>query len=281
MKRILIPLFLVCIASVQSAQGQFRRNREPATPALSENSLNYANPVEYLIGGIEVKGLNVLDKNAMISLTGLKIGDKVKIPGDKISGAIRKLWKHGLVGDATIEVERIEGQNVFLVIVLAERPRLNDFYFTGISGSKQSSLKEELTLIRGKIVNDAMIRNTELSVKKFFSKKGFLNTQVKVIQEQDTLNRGGVKVRIDVDLKQKVRINEIIFEGNENVSSGKLKKRLKKTKEHARISLHRTIIKNVLSLTPKKIRESKDSSYAVDWSGIKEFVNRNIKLNVF
>ncbi|MEQ8304342.1 MAG: POTRA domain-containing protein [Cyclobacteriaceae bacterium] len=281
MKRILIPLILVCIASVQTVQGQFRRNREPATPALSENSLNYANPVEYIIGGIEVKGLNVLDKNAMISLTGLKIGDKVKIPSDKISGAIRKLWKHGLVGDATIEVERIEGQNVFLVIVLAERPRLNDFYFTGISGSKQSSLKEELTLIRGKIVNDAMIRNTELSVKKFFSKKGFLNTQVKVIQEQDTLNRGGVKVRIDVDLKQKVRINEIVFEGNENVASGKLKKRLKKTKEHARISLHRTIIKNVLSLTPKKIRESRDSSYVVDWSGIKEFINHNVKLNVF
>ena len=162
MRRFLLLAFLLVFFSVDVSLAQFRRSREQES-ALG-NSLNYANPVEYTIGGIEVTGLNILDKSAMISLTGLKVGDKIKLPGEKISGAIRKLWKHGLVGDATILVDRIEGSNVFLTIELAERPRLNDFYFTGISRSRQSALKEDLTLIRGKIVNDAMIRNTELSV---------------------------------------------------------------------------------------------------------------------
>ncbi len=277
MRRFLLLSLLLVFFSIDISFAQFRRGREQEPT--SGNSLNYANPVEYTIGGIEVTGLNILDKNAMISLTGLKIGDKIKLPGEKISGAIRKLWKHGLVGDATILVDRIEGSNVFLTIELAERPRLNDFYFTGISRSRQSALKEELTLIRGKIVNDAMIRNTELSVKKFFAKKGFLNTDVKVIQESDTLNRGGVKIRIDVDLKAKVRVHDVIFIGNNEIASGKLRKKLKKTKEHARITLHRTILNGLLGLKPKHLLADKDSTES--WRGAKAFLHDNVKLNLF
>lgn len=277
MSRFLPLAFLLVFFSVDISFAQFRRGREQE-PTLG-NSLNYANPVEYTIGGIEVTGLNILDKSAMISLTGLKVGDKVKLPGEKISGAIRKLWKHGLVGDATILVDRIEGSNVFLTIELAERPRLNDFYFTGISRSRQSALKEDLTLIRGKIVNDAMIRNTELSVKKFFFKKGFLNTEVKVVQESDTLNRGGVKVRIDVDLNAKVKVHDVIFTGNKEIASGKLRKKLKKTKESARITLHRTLLRSLLGLNPKHLRAEKDSTES--WRRAKEFLSDNVKLNIF
>src|SRR6185295_16000135 len=175
MRRIFILMVMTLCAF--SSEAQFRKSREKIggstttqpTP-VSEATLNYANPSEYYIAGIEISGLNVLDKNAMISLTGLKIGDKIKIPGDQIATAIRKLWKHGLVGDVTISVERLEGQNAYLMVNLAERPRLTDFYFTGIPRGKESSLKDDMKLIKGKIVNDAMVRNTELSVKKFFAK---------------------------------------------------------------------------------------------------------------
>src|SRR6478609_2184508 len=233
MKRFFTVL-LVFFLAITAGFGQFRKSREKATQPISDSNLNYANPTEYYIGGIEVTGLNILDKNAMISLTGLKIGDKIKIPGDHISSAVRKLWKHGLVGDVMIIVDHVEGQNVFLNIKLSERPRLSDFYLTGISKGRQSALKEDLNLIKGKIVNDAMIRNAELAVKKHFVKKGFLNTEVKIAQVSDTLNRGNVRLRIDVDLKSKVRINEVVFEGNDMISSAKLKSQLKKTHEYPR-----------------------------------------------
>ncbi len=278
-----IPV-LVLIAFIFSltAQAQFRKSREknPA-PSATEENLNYANPQEYFIAGIEVTGLNILDKNAMVSLTGLKIGDKIKIPGDAIANAIRKLWKHGLVGDVSILVDRIEERNVYLIVKLAERPRLTDFYFTGISKSRQSTLKDELKLIKGKIVNDATIRKAELSVKKHFVKKGFLNTKVKITQVLDTLNRGGIRLRIDIDLKSKVRIGEIIFEGNKEISSSKLKKQFKKTHEHARISLHRTVLGGLLHLKPSEIKEYMDSSHTVSWRSVWEFINENLKLNVF
>lgn len=272
-------LFLIIfIAASFVAEAQFRRNRPQAQPT-DESSLNYANPQEYTIAGIDITGLNVLDKNALISLSGLRVGDKVKIPGDKIANAIRKLWRHGLVGDISIGVDRIEGDQVYLTINLTERPRLSEFYFTGINKSRQTSLKEEIKLIRGKIVNDAMIRNTELSVKKFFVKKGFLNTTAKIFQEADTLNRGMVRLRIDVDLNAKVRINSITFEGNEAFDDYKLKSRLKKTHEHARVRVHRVLLGTFLN--PRHWKELATNSKPTSWRQVKAFLYDNIKPNVF
>ncbi len=254
-----------------------RRDRTSGTDA----NLNYANPAEYIIAGIEVTGLNILDKNAMISLTGLRVGDKIKIPGDAISNAIRKLWKHGLVGDASVSVQKIEGENVWLVVNLAERPRLTNFYFTGINKSQESSLKEELTLIRGKIVNDAMLRNTEIAVKKFFIKKGFLNTEVKIHQERDTLNRDGIRLKIAVNPNSKVKINKISIANNAQFSDGKIKSRMKKTKEHPRFDLHRVVLGKVLSFKPSDLKTYFTSSYDVSWPEVKEFLGDHAKLNVF
>ncbi|HCW09107.1 MAG TPA: hypothetical protein DGG95_17250 [Cytophagales bacterium] len=280
MKRILLisSLFLLVF---YGASGQFRKRNTPATSQTQSQSqaLSFANPVEYTIAGIEVTGLNVLDKNAMVSLTGLKIGDRIKIPGAATSNAIRKVWKHGLVGDVTISADRIEGNNVYLTIRLTERPRLTDFYFTGISQGKQSSLKEDMRLIRGKIVTEAMVRNAESSVKKHFVKKGFLNTQVKIIREKDTLNRGGVRLRIDVDVQAKVKINRIYFEGNDRVSDAKLKKKLKKTHERARITLHRTLLSSIINFKPRYVKEYFDSSKQTSWREVKGFLDDNIKLN--
>ena len=276
MKRFLF-LFILTIVAVDG-WAQFRNRRGDRPASISESNLNYTNPAEYTIAGIEVTGLNVLDKNAMVSLTGLRVGDKIKIPGDGISNAIRALWKHGLVGDVSIKVDKIEGQNVYLNIVLSERPRLTGFYFVGISKSQESGLKDDLKLIRGKIVNDAMVRNTELAVKKYFVKKGFLNTEVKVLQQKDTLNRDGIRLKITVNPKSKVRINRISFDGNESLSDSKLKAKMKKTHEHARFSLHRALLKEIFTLN---LKEFFDSSYSVSPKELKEFVAANIKPNPF
>jgi outer membrane protein insertion porin family len=275
MKRIFILLLPILFFAFES-NAQFKRRTRPSNA--QEDNLNYANPAEYTIAGIDVTGLNVLDKNAMVSLTGLKVGDKIKIPGDAITNAIRNLWKHGLVGDVTIKVSKIEGQSVYLSLVLAERPRLTGFYFTGINKTQESGLKDDLKLIRGKIVNDAMVRNTELAVKKFFVKKGFLNTEVKISQELDTLNKDGIQLKIDVNPKSKVKINQISFVGNDHIEDAKLKKKMKNTHERPRLSLHRTLLYHIFNLKP---RQFLDSSYVVDEKRFMEFINDNVKLNLF
>lgn len=275
--RILVLVTLLFFVVFNSVGQINRRNRE-RTNASADNNLNYANPGEYVIAGIEVTGLNVLDKSAMIALTGLRVGDKIKIPGDAISTAIRRLWKQGLVGDATLNVQKIEGENVWLVIKLAERPRLTNFYFVGIRKGQESALKEDLTLIRGKIVNDAMLRNTELAVKKFFVKKGFLNTEVKIVQERDTFSTDGIRLRIVVNPKSKVKINHITLTGNDNITDRKLKGKMKGTHEYARFTLHRAIIGELITFKPK---EFFGSNHPVTWRQAGKFFADNIKLNVF
>ena len=210
--------FFILLTLCQSAFGQFRNRKDRAK---QRSGLNYSNPQEYEVAGIDITGLKVLDKNALISLTGLRVGDKVKVPGDEISGAIKKLWKHGLVGDVEIKADKIEGDKIYLVIQLSERPRLTGFSFEGVKKGKETELKEDLNLIRGRILTDAIVRNTEITVKNFYVSKGFLNADVKVIQEADTVNRDGVRLRIKVDRGPKVKIHRVTFEGNENFDDKK------------------------------------------------------------
>jgi len=277
MKRILFILIICFIAGEADAQFRKRSNRS----ASDDNKLNYSNPIEYVIADIEVSGLKVLDKNALISLSGLKVGDVVKIPGDDISGAIKKLWKHGLVGDVSISIDKIENDEVYLNIELTERPRLTGFTFEGVKKGQESDIREDLNLIRGRILSDAIIRNTQMTVKSHYTDKGFLNADVKVIQQEDTVNTDGVKLRIVVDPKAKVKIQKINIVGNEAFSDNKLKSKMKSTNERLRFSLFRRAGELIVSAKPKKVKEFFTSSYEADDNAVKQFLQNNIKLNFF
>lgn len=275
-------LLFILITSVLffDAHGQIRRRKN--TPKTEENTLlNYSNPKTYVIAGIKITGLKVLDENALISLSGLKVGDEITIPGDAVSGAIKKLWKHGLVGDVSVAVEKIEGERAYLNIELAERPRLTGFSFEGVKKGQESQIRENLDLIRGRILTDAIIRNTELTVKRHYVSKGFLNAEVDVVKLEDTLNTDGVKLRIRVDPKAKVRINKIHIAGNESIKGNKLKAKMKSTNENVRISLLRRVAELIFGLTPQKMAEFADSTYTVSGRDIGQFINDNVKLNFF
>lgn len=195
------------------------------------STLDYANPTEYTIGGISVEGASYLDPNALISLTGLRIGDQILIPGEGMGLAIRKLWKQGLLGDVSIEIDKIEDEKVFLKLILTERPRLSRFEFTGIPKGQKSTLKDKVTLVRGRIVNDVIIKNTEVAIKQHYIQKGFRNIKVNIVQKKDTTLANSVRLEIDVNKGKKVRIREIDIEGNTAIADKKLKRKLKKTKE--------------------------------------------------
>jgi outer membrane protein insertion porin family len=96
-------------------------------------NINYSSPQEFEIAEITVEGVEFLDNNALISLSGLRVGDKIKIPGDEISSAIKKLWKQGIIGDISIFANKVENGQVFLTINLSERPRLTKYKFIGVN----------------------------------------------------------------------------------------------------------------------------------------------------
>ena len=193
--------------------------------------IDYSNPQEYEIGGITVSGIQFHDQNVLISLTGLKVGDIITIPGEEISKAIRNLWDQGILGDVAVSITKIEGNYLFLEFQLKERPRLSKFSFSGVNKSQADEIRESIRLIKGRVVTDALVKNTQTSVKKYFVEKGFLNIEVKIVQVKDTLIPNSIILKINVNKKQKVKINEIIIHGNEKLSIAKIKRALKETKE--------------------------------------------------
>ena len=190
-------------------------------------------PLEYEIGGITVSGTKTTDPNAVKLFTGLQVGDKVTIPGERISRAIENLWEQKLFSDISIEAAEIRGRTIFLHIIVTEKPRLSRFKFEGVTKNEGDKLRDEIQLIRGQQVNDAVVANTRTVIRKYFLEKGFLRTTVDIIQRPDTAATAPDNsdlLIIKVEKGPKVKIKEVAFEGNENVSDRRLRRAMKKTK---------------------------------------------------
>ena len=200
-------------------------------PIGTDKDISYEAPAEYEIGGITISGVEYLDQNVLILLSGLTVGDKITIPGDKISNAIESLWEQGLFSDVKISATKIQGNIIFLDIALEERPRLSKFSFNGIRKSEADNLREKINLIKGNVVTPNLINNTKNTVKSYFTEKGFYNTEVNIKEVTDTTLKNNVILIIDVDKKTRVKINEIIIHGNQALSDAKIRRAMKDTKQ--------------------------------------------------
>ena len=171
-KNLLLAICLLVVVENATAQIVFGKNRQTSNSGGS--TINYSSPKEYEIADIEVSGVEFLDNTALISLSGLRVGDKIKIPGDNISNAINKLWKQGIIGNVSIVATKIEMDKIWLKIELSERPRLTNYEFEGINKSQVAEVKDQIELVRGKILTDVVIKNTKLAVTRYLEGKGYL-----------------------------------------------------------------------------------------------------------
>jgi len=277
MIRYYVILILCLVNHAVFAQIGLRKDKQDN----GEIQLDYRNPKVFEIADISVSGAEFHDNNAIISISGLKIGDKIKIPGEDISGAIEKIWELGIIGDVTIYVSKVEGEKVWLTIDLKERPRLTRISYEGVTKSQQSELNDQVKLIRGRVLTDVTIKNTELAIKKHFIEKGFLNTEVNIIQRVDSLVTNGMQIIIQVDKKQKVKIEELVFHGNEQFPDSKIGSKMKKTNEHLRFHLFKDLTRRLSNLNGNKIKNFVTKTKETPWSDIKAYMNDKVKLNFF
>ena len=216
---LIIILFLLLI---QPLSAQVRLGESGTT--------DYNNPKEYYIGGMTVSGVKYLDGNVLIMLSGLSVGDKVKIPGDRISQAIRKLWDQGLFQDIKVSVTKIVDNQVFLDFYLKERPRLSKFQFNGIKKGDVDDLRQKIRLVKGDYITDNMIIKTKNIILKFYNDKGFLNCAVDIVTKKDTASVNEETLIINVDKNVKVKVYSIHVHGNKEISPDMVRGAFKKTK---------------------------------------------------
>ena len=185
---------------------------------------------DYIIGGVTVTGVRFLDPNALIGISGLRIGESVAIPGDAVTTAVQKLWQQGLFSDVRISITKTQSDTVFLDINLQERPRISSVKFNGLKTSEITDLNKKINLPIGSQVTAYLLNTAQKIIKDHFIEKGFLNTQVNFVQKDDPDQPNNVILSINVDKKEKVKIANITFVGNEFFKDSKLRSKLKSTK---------------------------------------------------
>ncbi len=193
--------------------------------------IDYANPREYEIAEITVSGIEFLQPQVLISISGMQVGDKIKIPGDEITKAIEKFWDQGLFADAKISARKVEEGKIWLDIYLKEQPRLSRLIVDGLKKGETQDLMETLNVRTGSQVTKDLIINTRRIIKDHFIEKGFYNTTVAINQEQDTLRANSVRLLVTVNKNERIKIDDIIFEGNQVFDDKKLRRVLKNTKK--------------------------------------------------
>ena len=191
---------------------------------LAQNNqiIDYSSPKKYEIGGVTVTGVQNLNKNTLLEISGLKVGEEITIPSDKISSAIKNLWKQGLFSDVDILIEKIIDDIIFLNINIKEQNRLSKFKFKGkISKSDINSLKEELNIARGDILTKNLINNSVNKIKEYFINKGFYKISVNYLVSPDTSKNNYKNLTFTINKGKKVKIKNIIINGRKKIFNTK------------------------------------------------------------
>lgn len=186
--------------------------------------ITYAgNPRMVTIGGINVSGIDGYEDYALTGISGLSVGQQIELPGREITNAVKRYWKHGLFSDVTISADSIVGDKVWLHITLALRPRVSTINYIGVKKSERNDLENKIGLIKGGQVTPNIIARATTLAKKYFDNKGYKNAEIYIHQREDIQNKGQVILDVDVDKKEKMKVHQIILEGNKALSNVKIK----------------------------------------------------------
>ncbi|WNW00782.1 outer membrane protein assembly factor BamA [Tenacibaculum sp. HL-MS23] len=194
------------------------------------NVIPYKKGEQYILGGITVSGLQKFSEQTIRVYTGLIDGQSIKLPGDKLTSAIKKLYESKQFNEVDVYLSKKDGETVYLLFDVKELPQLTDISVSGISKSKAKELKKDTELKKGAMVTDNLIVTTRNYIKKKYTDKGFLKTKVSLNTKKDTSDINTVSMDIFIDKGSRIKIKEINFIGNEAMSNSTLRGIMKNTK---------------------------------------------------
>jgi outer membrane protein insertion porin family len=199
--------------------------------SIGDLEINYENPRQYEIGPIQVVGAENFDHQAIKLIAGLKQGQTITIPGIQIAQAIKNLWNEGLFSDVEILADKEVAGVIYLTIKLTTRPKLSRYKFNGVTKKDVDKIREEIDLYTGKTITENLIYQTKSKIRGYFREKGHYSVSVDIKRIQDTMMNNSEVFLIDINKGPKVKIKEILLEGNTSLPDWKIKMAMKDTKE--------------------------------------------------
>jgi outer membrane protein insertion porin family len=186
--------------------------------------ISYAGtPRTVTIGGINVSGVEGYEDYILSGISGLSVGQKIEIPGMDITNAVKRYWKHGLFSKVQISVDSLIGDKAFLHIALQVRPRVSTINWIGLKKSEREDMEAKLGLLKGLQLTPNSVDRAKILAKKYFDDKGFKNADIEINQREDVAGKNQVILDVVVDKKEKMRVHQIIIDGNEQLPDKKIK----------------------------------------------------------
>ena len=173
------------------------------------------------IGGISVEGVQNYEDYLLIGISGLSVGDVIEFPGEDISQAIKRYWKHGLFSTVKIEADKIQNDSIYLKIVLSMRPRVSQVNINGVKKSERDDLESKMGIIKGNQITPNIIDRAKIVAKKYFDDKGFKNAKIDIVQHDDINNDNQMIVDVNIDKQEKVKVRHIYITGNDHIKRKK------------------------------------------------------------
>ena len=192
-------------------------------------------PKTYEIAGIRIVGADNYEEKNIIGYSGLKVGDRIPIPGSDINDAATRLWKQGLFSNVKITVDKVAGNKAWLCFNLRQQPRIASINYIGVKKGEQKDLDDALQLHRGNQITQNIVNRAEQIIKKYYANKGFGNAQVKINLAEDLSAPNEVIVNINVNKNDKLKVHKIYIDGNEVLSDNQVQRAMKKTNEKGKL----------------------------------------------
>ena len=212
--RKVFPVVALCLCGLNaSAQGK-----------IVYPDISYAGtPKTLVLGGINVSGIEGYEDYMLAGISGLSVGQEIMVPGNEITDAVKRYWRHGLFSDVKISADSIVGDKIYLHISLAMRPRVSVINYVGLKKSEREDMENKLGLLKGAQITPNMIDRAKILAKRYFDDKGFKNADIEIRQRDDVSNKNQVILDVIIDKKEKMKVRDIIIEGNAQLSSSKIK----------------------------------------------------------
>ena len=228
-----ILLIFTCISSF-TAKG-FAQDNDSTEVGQKPVILYNGTPKKYEIADIKVSGVKNYEDYVLIGISGLAVGQTITVPGDDITSAVKRYWRHGLFSDVKILADKIEDNKIYLSIQLKQRPRITDIVIHGVKKSEREDLMAKLGMAKGTQITPNLVDRAKILIKKHFDEKGFKNAEVNIVEREDPENAEQVYVDVNIDKKAKVKVHKITIDGNMVLTDKKLKRTMKKTNEKGKL----------------------------------------------
>ncbi|MCC8071892.1 MAG: outer membrane protein assembly factor BamA [Bacteroidales bacterium] len=231
-KLLLLTLLLGLVSTSESTL----LAQAPVDTIYNPNVLFTGMPRVYEIADIQVNGADNYQDYIVIGYSGLKVGDRIEIPGDEITAASKRLWQQQLFSKVQIAIDKVVGDKAWISINLRQQPRISAINYIGVKKGERQDLEERLQLYEGNQITQNIINRAKVIIGKYYSDKGFGNADINITLHEDLNKPNHVFVDIDVDKHDKVKVHRIYITGNQAFSDGAVKKAMKKTNEKGKLS---------------------------------------------